>query len=92
MPACDYVVMVSRSYERPRVELWPLALSDPLPTIPVPLRLGDTDATLDLNRLLNEQYDAAGYEDYIYLSPPVPPLGTKEEAWAARSLSPTPDE
>ena len=39
MPECDYVVMVSRSYERPRVELWPLALSDPLPTIPIPLRL-----------------------------------------------------
>ena len=92
MPACDYVVMVSRSYERPRVELWPLVLSDPLPTIPVPLRLGDTDATLDLNRLLNEQYDAAGYEDYIYRNPPVPPLGTKEEAWATRLLSPTPDE
>ena len=87
MPVCDYVVMVSRSYERPRVELWPVALSDPLPTIPIPLRLGDHDATIDLKRLLDEQYDAAGYEDYIYDSPPVPPLAAKDKAWADQLLS-----
>jgi hypothetical protein len=83
VPECDYVVMVSRSYERPQVGLWPLRLSDPLPTIPVPLRQGDTDATLDLQRLVHEQYDAAGYEDYIYSTPPVPPLDVEQSAWAA---------
>lgn len=36
LPPRDYFVMVSRSYERPRVELWPLRLRDPLPLIPVP--------------------------------------------------------
>lgn len=86
MPASDYVVMVSRSYERPRVELWPLALSDPLPTIPIPLRLGDPDATLALQSLLHEQYDAAGYEDYIYRNSPVPPLAAEERTWAAQLL------
>jgi hypothetical protein len=90
MPTCNYGMMVSRSYERPRVELWPLALSDPLPTIPVPLRQGDADATLDLKRLFDEQYDAAGYEDYIYQTQPVPPLGTKERVWAKQFLSPAP--
>jgi hypothetical protein len=81
MPACDYVVMVSRSYERPRVDLWPLALRDPLPTIPIPLRRDDRDATLDLQRLLHEQYDAAGYEDYIYRTSPQPPLSEADTEW-----------
>jgi hypothetical protein len=82
MPACDYIVMVSRSYERPRVELWPLALRDPLPTIPIPLRRGDRDATIDLQRLLHEQFDAAGYEDYIYRGRPQPPLSEIDAKWA----------
>ena len=91
MPVCDYIVMVSRSYERPRVELWPFGLSAPLPTIPVPLRLGDADATLDLKRLLDEQYDAAAYEDYIYRRRPVPPLVGAEREWAEQLASAAPN-
>ena len=83
LPPCDYVVMVSRSYERPRVELWPFMLRDPLPLIPVPLRLGRTDATLDLGQLLHDQFDAAGYEDYVYRTSPQPPLAAAETTWAA---------
>lgn len=88
LPSCDYLVMVSRSYERPRVELWPLALRDALPIIPVPLRQGDRDATIDLQRLLHEQFDAAGYEDYIYRGQPQPPLADDDAEWAkSRSVT-----
>jgi hypothetical protein len=69
------------------VDLWPLALRDPLPTIPIPLRREDRDATLDLQRLLHEQFDAAGYEDYIYRTSPQPPLSKSDAAWA-ESLAP----
>jgi Protein of unknown function (DUF4058) len=86
LPDCDYMVFVSRSYERPRVELWPLALRDVLPTIPIPLRLGDRDATIDLERLLHEQYDAAGYESYVYRGRIQPPLSSADAGWA-ESLS-----
>lgn len=82
MPPCDYVVMVSRSYERPRVELWPFGLRDPLPLIPVPLRLGKKDATIDLGRLLQDQFDAAGYGNYIYRGRPEPPLSDPDGVWA----------
>ncbi len=82
LPPCDYVVMVSRSYERPRVELWPFNLRDPLPLIPVPLRPERTDATLDVGQLLRDQFDAAGYEDYVYRTSPQPPLAAAEVAWA----------
>lgn len=82
MPSCDYVVMVSRYQERPRVGLWPINLRDRLPEIPIPLKYGDPDATLDLQSVLNNLYDAAGYEDYIYRGKPQPPLGSEDATWA----------
>lgn len=85
-PACDYLVMVSRSYDRPRVELWPVRLREALPLIPVPLRLGRADATIDLGVLLAEQFDAAGYEDYVYGTSPQPPLAELDAAWASQLL------
>ncbi len=88
LPACDYVVLVSRSYERPRVELWPFTLREPLPLIPVPLRMGDRDATLDLGRLFQEQFDAAGYEDYVYRNSPQPPLGRSDAEWTSQQIAP----
>jgi len=87
LPPCDYVVMVSRSYERPRVELWPIMLRDPLPVIPVPLRLDDRDATIEIGCLLQEQFDAAGYEDYVYRTSPQPPLAEADVAWADELLN-----
>jgi hypothetical protein len=86
LPKSDYVVMVSRSLERPRVELWPIMLREPLPVIPVPLRTGDRDATIDLGRLLQEQFDAAGYEHYVYRTSAEPPLPTPDAAWAQELL------
>lgn len=86
MPPCDYVVMVSRSYERPRVELWPFGVRDPLPLIPIPLRLGKRDATIDLGQLFREQFAAAGYENYVYRTGPEPPLGEDDAEWASQVL------
>jgi hypothetical protein len=83
LAACDYVVLVSRSYERPRVELWPVGLRERLPLIPVPLRRGDRDATIDLQQVLHEQFDAAGYADYIYRGHPQPRLSDADAAWAS---------
>ena len=80
---CDYAILVSRSYERPKVELWPLKLRQTLPLIPVPLKPEDPDAILDLQQLLHETFDAAGYADYIYQGKPRPPLHPEDESWAA---------
>ena len=82
----DYAILVSRSYQRPQVELWPLKLREPLPRIPIPLRQGDGDAVIDLQQLLHEQFDAAGYEDYIYTGQPHPPLHRDDMAWAQQYL------
>jgi hypothetical protein len=82
LPPCDYYIMVSRQQHRPGAQFWPLMLRDPLPTIPIPLRATDADARLDLQQVLHETYDAAGYENYIYENAITPPLGADDARWA----------
>jgi len=86
-PPCDYSVVVSRAELRPEADFWPIALRDPLPVIPIPLRGPDRDATLDLQALLNRAYDAGRYARYVYEDRPRPPLGPDDEPWAARLLA-----
>ena len=57
------------------------ALRDVLPVIPIPLKGEAPDASLDLQALLHEVYDAAGYEDYLYSTPPEPPLSAEHFEW-----------
>ena len=85
-PACDYSVTVSRAERRPEADFWPIGLRERLPTIPVPLRAPDRDATLDLQGLLHRVYDAGRYAHYAYEVRPQPPLGSDEEAWARQFL------
>ena len=86
IPACDYLVSVSRAEERPRVGLWPIGLRDQLPSIPIPLRSGDSDAKLDLKQVLDRAYDGAGYETYIYDGSPQPPLRDEDADWARKFI------
>jgi len=85
-PDCAYSVLVSRVEDRPEAEFWPIALREPLPTIPIPLRDDHPDAHLDLQALLHRVYDEAGYAFYIYDGPPEPPLSPDEEAWTRTRL------
>jgi hypothetical protein len=77
-----YRVIVSRSEERPKVGVWPIQLTDPLPTIPIPLREGEPPAQLDLQAALQYVYDAAGYKSYIYEGEPEPEMTAEEREWA----------
>jgi hypothetical protein len=86
-PDCTYSVLVSRAERRPRAGFWPIDLRDPLPTVAVPLRAGDNDARLDLRAILDRVYDESGYQFYLYLHEPDPPLSADEAAWA-RALLP----
>jgi hypothetical protein len=82
VPDCHYSLMVSRPAMRPDVQVWAVNLRDPLPTIPIPLRGSAPDASLNLQSLLNDVYDAAGYEDYLYQTPPEPSLTDVDAGWA----------
>jgi hypothetical protein len=87
MSACDYCVVVSRPQQSPRAGLWPIQLRDRLPVIPVPLRLGDADARLDLQQLLHRIYDSAGYGYYVYDRSPEPALPPVDAEWARGLVS-----
>lgn len=84
---CDYCVAVSRPEERPRVAVWPIGLRDRLPEVPVPLRPGEREATLDLQELLNRVFDDLRFGNYIHRNRPQPPLSPEDAAWANGVLS-----
>jgi hypothetical protein len=48
----------------------------------VPLRAPDGDARIDLRKVVDRVYDAAGYADYVYSSLPQPPLRVDDALWA----------
>ena len=90
-PECDYAVAVCRHWRRPTVDFWPLTLTDPLPTIPIPLKEGDREVTLDLQAVVNQVYDDAGYENYLYGdAEPNPAFTDEQNAWAESLITGNP--
>jgi hypothetical protein len=84
---CDYCVLVSRSHQRRRADLWPIRLRECLPKIPIPLMGMEPEPELDLQAILHHLYDTRGYAKFIYDTPPDPPLSAEDAAWA-QSLMP----
>lgn len=83
LPPNPYFVFLSRADQRPRVDIWPLSLRDPIPLLPVPLRQPDPDIPLDLGRALHEAYRDARYDlriDYRR-EPPPPALAADDATW-----------
>ena len=84
----DYRVHVSRVHERPKSWVWPIALPQRLPRIPIPLRPEHPEAELDLQAVLNLAYDRAGYDLVVkYDRDPTPPLTDSQRAWAKAILT-----
>ncbi len=83
---CDYYVLVKRASERTRAGVWPIRLRETLPTIPVPLRVPDPDARLNLQSVLHTVYDRAGYRHRIYRGTPKPKLVADDAQWAETLL------
>jgi hypothetical protein len=55
--------------------------------VPIPLRAGDDDVILELQTVLDDTYDRAGYDLEIdYGKDAVPPLSPEWNAWADRLL------
>ena len=83
MGRADYLIWLSRSQDRTKVDYWPTALESPLPTIPVPLLAGDSDVPLSLQAVLQDVYDRSGYVRRLDYSQPVPapPLTDVQIKW-----------
>ena len=85
-PSAPNSVLVSRVEGRPNADFWPIALRQRLPEIRVPVRAPDSDARLDLQAVLAQIYDDAGYADYIYEGNPRPRLDAHDAVWARQFL------
>ncbi len=87
LPPAPYFIFLSRVERRPVVDVWPIQLQEPLPTVPVPLLTGDPDVLLDLQLALNSTYDAYRYDLSIdYARPPEVGLTGEDAAWANERL------
>lgn len=87
LPNAPYFVFLSRAEKRPILDVWPIRLDEPLPTVPVPLLPGDEDVTLDLQSAFTTIYDTFGYDLSIdYTRPPKIPLVGEAAEWAAELL------
>ena len=88
VPLSAYRAYVDRTSEESRRQaFWPIGMRSSLPTLPVPLRPGESVVTLDLQSALNTAYDRAGYDlDVNFTRPPVPALSTEDAAWAGDLL------
>jgi hypothetical protein len=88
LPDCAYYALVSRYETRPKADVWPVGLREPLPQIPIPLKSGGPKVVVDLQAVLHRVYDAAGYAISIYEDEPVPPLAPADAVWASQLLTP----
>lgn len=85
-PKCDYSFLVSRQPQRPNVQVWPIRLRDTFPSLPIPLRTGEPEVSLDVKAVLDAVYDGAGYALRVYDTPPDPPLSARDAKWAKQFL------
>jgi hypothetical protein len=79
----DYRIMVSRGSTRPRAQLYPFNLRQPIPAFHLPLLPGDKEPLVELNEILHDLYGRARYDLSLnYHQPPHPPLPEEDRAWA----------
>jgi hypothetical protein len=81
-PPGAYYVLLNRARRRSWTEVWAASVSDPLPTVPVPLLKGDADVPLDLQQAFDKVYDAGGFDLVVdYQEPPDVELSANELEW-----------
>lgn len=88
----DYYVLVCRAWQRPKLDLWPFSIRDPLPQVPVPLDPEEPEILLNLRAAFDRSYDEARYDEQVdYTKPPKPPLREPDAKWALELLSARPN-
>ncbi|WP_414622385.1 DUF4058 family protein [Calothrix sp. CCY 0018] len=83
----DYSILVSRGYHRPEADLYGFNLKESIPTFPVPLKQGEQEPLVDLQKLLNEVYQKARFDLVIDYSQSVKPsLSAEDKNWVEEIL------
>ncbi|MEZ6059234.1 MAG: DUF4058 family protein [Planctomycetaceae bacterium] len=88
LPAADYFCIVSRTYSRPRTELDAWTLKQQLPTVLIPLKLGDDDVPLALQQVMDSVYSRARYDFSIDYQKGLEPAPTADDdAWIRQRIA-----
>jgi hypothetical protein len=84
-----YRILISRSYDRPKADLYPVKLDQPLPNLPIPLKIGDPEPIVPLQLVFTQVYDRARYASRIDYTQPLPPpkLSDTEQQWVEAVLA-----
>jgi hypothetical protein len=89
LPLGDYYAIVSRRDRYPRADVYSWTFRHRLPTIPVPLKKGDSDVSLDLQAAFTSVYDRARYDLSLnYKAELQPPVARDDDAWVQTLLYP----
>jgi hypothetical protein len=84
----DYRILVSRGWQRPRAQLYPFNLRQPIPIFSLPLLREDKAVPVDLGAILHALYDRARFDLRLdYTQPPVPPLSNQDAEWVRQLLT-----
>ncbi len=83
----DYRILISRSHQRPKAQLYAFNLREIIPAFPIPLLIGEAEPLLELQPLLHRVYDRARLELAInYSLTCTPKLSFDDEAWVRNLL------
>lgn len=83
----QYRILVSRSQERPRANLYAFNLQDEIPLFALPLRPEDSEPVINLHSLLNDIYDQGCYDLIVdYSKETVPALSETDATWTDNLL------
>ncbi len=81
-PNTDYRILVARGDRRPNADFYGFTLSQQIPKFLLPLQSVDTEPLVDLQRLLVQVYEEAGFELAVdYNIEPIPPLKSEDKNW-----------
>ncbi len=87
LPQGEFFAMVARSEHRPDCQVYAWGIRDPLPVIPVPLRIPDADVTLNLAEVFAIVYERGRYGRSVnYGAPLSVSLGDPDRSWAAERV------
>jgi hypothetical protein len=87
-PISDYYVLVHRGWEKDRLGIWPIAVREPLPAVPIPLDPDVPEVMLDLRTCIDHVYDFGRYGEQLdYTKPPKPPLSEPDATWSRELLA-----
>ncbi|MBE9085591.1 DUF4058 family protein [Tolypothrix sp. PCC 7601] len=82
IPDTDYHILVVRSHQLPSAQLFAFTVREAIPNVTIPLEQQEQEIKLDLQKLLLEIYEQAGFDLTLdYNQPPVPDLLVKDREW-----------